>query len=210
MNIDFKKTLKGLLYVVSAPSGAGKTSLCEEVARRIPNLEHSVSYTTRKARWNEANGIDYYFISLEVFNEMIHRGEFAEYAWVHGNLYGTSLRATEEKLAKGISLILDIDTQGADQLRQKYQDGVFIFILPPSLSILRKRLSERRSDSPDEIERRLNKAYEEIKCYKKYQYVIINDVFEKAVEELTAIVLAEQCRASRLITDPEMNDRSSS
>jgi guanylate kinase len=135
---------------------------------------------------------------------MIHRGEFAEYAQVHGNWYGTSLKATEEKLARGIHLILDIDTQGADQLRQKYQSGVFIFVLPPSLSLLRKRLSERRSDPLEEIERRLVHAYEEIKHYKKYQYVVINDNFEKAVGELCAIVLAEQCQTSRVISNPEI------
>jgi len=204
VDIEFKKAQRGLLYVVSAPSGAGKTSLCKEAARRIPALEHSVSYTTRKARWNEIEGVDYHFVSPEVFNQMILNNEFAEYALVHGHLYGTSLKTTEQKLAQGISLILDIDIQGADQLRQRYSEGVFIFILPPSFLLLRKRLSERQSDSTEEIERRLAKAYEEIKHYKKYQYVIINDTFEKAIEELCAIVLAEQCRVSRLIVNPEI------
>lgn len=205
MDIEFKKSPKGLLYVVSAPSGAGKTSLRKEVVRRIPNLEHSISYTTRKPRWDEVDGVDYHFITPEVFNDMIRKGEFAEYALVHGHLYGTGLKVIEEKLAKGISLILDIDVQGADQLRIKYPDGVFIFVLPPSFSLLRKRLFERHSDSADEIERRLVKAYEEIKHYKKYHYVIINDNLEKAVEEFCAIVLAEQCRASRITAHPDIS-----
>jgi guanylate kinase len=203
MDREFRKIRKGLLYVVSAPSGAGKTSLRKEVTRRIPNLEHSISYTTRKARPDEVNGVDYHFVSLEVFNQMIRNNEFAEYAVVHECLYGTGLKATEEKLAKGINLILDIDVQGAAQLRQKYRDGVFIFVLPPSLSTLKKRLSERQSDSTEEIERRLVRGYEEIKHYKKYQYVIVNDHFESAVEELSAIIFAEQCRASNVIVDPE-------
>jgi guanylate kinase len=184
--------------VVSAPSGAGKTSLCEEAVRRIPDLVHSVSFTTRPPRPHEVNGRDYHFVDEATFQRMVEAGDFAEWAVVHGHLYGTSRRLLESHMGVGKDVILDVDVQGAAQLRQQYPDGVFVFILPPSWDMLEERLRARRSDAPEEIERRLKKAREEIKCFNEYQYVIINDVLERVVNDLCAIIVGERCRSFRL------------
>jgi guanylate kinase len=184
--------------VVSAPSGAGKTSLCEEAVRQIPDLVHSVSYTTRIPRPHEVEGRDYYFVDEGTFQRMVEAGEFAEWARVHGNLYGTSKGLLEGHLAAGQDVILDIDTQGAAQLKRVYPEGIFVFILPPSWEQLERRLQARQSDPPEEIERRLRKAREEMKSYRDYDYVIINDVLERAAGRLCAIIVAERSRSSRL------------
>ena len=186
------------VIVVSAPSGAGKTSLCGEAVRRIPDLVHSISFTTRPPRSHEANGRDYYFVEEATFQRMVASGDFAEWARVHGHLYGTSKRVLEAYMAAGKDVILDVDVQGAAQLRQEYPDGVFVFILPPSWDMLEERLRARRSDAPEEIERRLKKALEEIKCFNEYDYVIINDVLERVVGDLCAIIVGERCRTFRL------------
>lgn len=187
-----------LLIVVSAPSGAGKTSLCEEAVRQIPDLVHSVSYTTRVPRPHERHGRDYYFVDAGTFQRMVEAGEFAEWARVHGHLYGTSKALLEAHLTAGKDIILDIDTQGAAQLKRVYPEGIFVFILPPSWEQLERRLRARQSDSPEEIERRLRKAREEMKVFQEYDYVIINDVLERAVSRLCAIIVAERCRSFRL------------
>lgn len=189
--------LRRLLIVVSAPSGAGKTSLCEKVASSLPDLVHSVSYTTRPPRHDEQEGKDYYFIEEAEFLRMMERGDFAEWARVHGNLYGTSRLLLEKYFQDEKDVILDIDTQGAAQLRQTYPHGIFIYILPPSLEMLEARLRHRKTDPEEEIQRRLKKAKEEIKHYSGYQYVIVNDVFEKAVHQLASIIIAERCKSSR-------------
>jgi guanylate kinase len=187
-----------LLIVVSAPSGTGKTSLCEEAVRGIPGLAHSVSYTTRAPRSHEVGGRDYHFVDDTTFQDMVKSDAFAEWATVHGHLYGTSRALLEEKPAAGQDVILDIDTQGAAQLRQVYPEGVFVFVLPPSWEQLEQRLRKRRSDAPEEIERRLRKAREEMKYFTEYDYVIINDVLERAVGDLCTIIAAERCRSARL------------
>ncbi len=187
-----------LLIVVSAPSGAGKTSLCEEAVRQIPGLVHAISYTTRVPRPHEVNGRDYYFVDEATFQRMVEAGEFAEWARVHGNLYGTSRGLLEAHLAAGRDIILDIDTQGATQLKRVYPEGIFVFILPPSWGQLEGRLRARQSDPPEEIERRLRKAREEMKSFRDYDYVIINDVLERAARRLCAIIVAERCRSFRL------------
>lgn len=187
-----------LLIVVSAPSGAGKTSLCKEVIRRVPGLRHSISYTTRAPRSHEAGGRDYHFVDEATFQRMVQSGDFAEWATVHGHLYGTSRHLLEADLAAGHDVVLDIDTQGAAQLRQVYADGVFVFVLPPSWEELEERLRTRQSDAPEEITRRLRRAREEMKSFKAYDYVIINDVLERAVGDLRAIIEAERCRSYRL------------
>ncbi|MFQ5802706.1 MAG: guanylate kinase [Candidatus Methylomirabilales bacterium] len=149
-----------LIIVVSAPSGTGKTSLCEEAVRRIPDLVHSISFTTRPPRSHEVNGRDYYFVNEATFERMVQSGDFAEWARVHDQLYGTSKRLLEANMAAGKDVILDVDTQGAAQLRQHYPEGVFVFMLPPSWDMLEERLRARRSDLSEEIERRLKKARE--------------------------------------------------
>ena len=188
------KRKQGLLFVVSAPSGAGKTSLCKAVTASLENLTHSVSYSTRKPRNGEIDGRDYYFVSQERFQEMIRAGDFAEWAEVHSNLYGTSRRVLDDVISKGVDVILDIDTQGAKQIKKKFDTAVFIFIMPPSLDILEERLRNRKSDQEEEIRRRMSRAREEIKDYGMYDYLVVNRDFDRALAELRSIVVAERCR----------------
>jgi len=187
-----------LLVVVSAPSGAGKTSLCEWVVATIPSVAHSVSFTTRPPRRDERHGRDYHFVDEAAFRAMVDRGEFAEWAVVHGHLYGTSQALLERHFSAGLDVILDIDTQGAALLRQSHPDGVFVFIVPPSWAMLEERLRRRRSDTEAEIQRRLQRAREEVKAFAEYQYVIVNDEFARAADELKAIIVAERRRSSRV------------
>ena len=190
---------EGVLYVISAPSGAGKTTLCKEIIDIFPNLLHSVSYTTRPPRAGEVHGRDYFFVEPGTFSRMAAAGEFAEWAEVHDNFYGTRLLTLEESRARGVDLILDIDCQGARQLKERFEGGVYIFVLPPSIAELRHRLDNRSSDSPEVIERRINNAAGEIREARWYDYIIVNDKFSEAVEQLKSVLIAEQCRASRLI-----------
>jgi guanylate kinase len=189
----------GIIYIISAPSGAGKTTLCKEIIDMVPGLRHSVSYTTRQERPGEKHGCDYFFITPEEFDEMVDAGEFAEWAEVHGNRYGTALKTLDGYRSAGADVILDIDCQGARQLKERYAEGVFIFILPPSFNELRRRLDSRNSDSAEVIARRLNAASHEIKESRWYDYIIVNDVFSAAVSELKAVIVAEQCRTSRVL-----------
>jgi guanylate kinase len=190
---------EGLLFIISAPSGAGKTTLCKEVIDIFRNLRHSVSYTTRQPRPGEVHGRDYFFVSSDEFRRMVEAGEFAEWAEVHGNLYGTAIKTLEEYRSNGIDVILDIDCQGARQLKERYHGGVFIFILPPSFMELRRRLDNRNSDSVAVIERRIECAAAEIKESRWYDFIIVNDVFSKAVEELKSVLIAERCRTGRVL-----------
>jgi guanylate kinase len=189
----------GILYIISAPSGAGKTTLCKEVIDIFPTLRHSVSYTTRQARLGEEHGVDYFFVSAAEFERMVVAGEFAEWAEVHGNRYGTARKTLDRFRADGIDVILDIDCQGARQLKERYVGGVFIFILPPSFNELRRRLDFRNSDSAEVIARRLACASLEIREARWYDYIIVNDVFSKAVAELESVIVAEQCRTARVL-----------
>ena len=190
---------EGVLYVISAPSGAGKTSLCKEIIDIFPNLRHSVSYTTRPPRNGEVHGRDYFFVGKEEFDRMVEAGEFAECAEVHGNFYGTSLATLKESRTEGIDLILDIDCQGARQLKGRFEGGVYIFVLPPSIEELRRRLDNRSSDSQDVIERRIHNAAGEIKEARWYDYIIVNDKFSVALDQLKSVLIAEQCRTTRLL-----------
>lgn len=189
---------KGNIFIVSAPSGAGKTTICQKLTELFPDIRHSVSYTTRLQRNGEVNDRDYTFVNESEFLKMAEAGEFVEWAKVHGNLYGTSKRRLKEMMDQGISVVLDIDTQGAKQIRGCYDDGVYIFILPPSMETLRERLEKRMSNSPDEIELRMKRAADEIREYKNYDYVIVNNDIEKALEELEAIVTAESKKTDKI------------
>ena len=193
-----------LLIVVSAPSGAGKTTLCEEAVRRLPRLVHSVSYTTRSPRPDEGDGRDYHFAGEATFRQMVAEGAFAEWATVHGHLYGTSRKDLEAHFAAGNDVILDIDTQGAAILREAYPDGVFVFILPPSFAQLEARLRGRRTDRPEEIAQRLDRARTEMAAYPLYEYVVVNDDVERAVGVLCAIITAERSKSRRFTPAPEM------
>jgi guanylate kinase len=195
------KKKEGLLFVVSAPSGAGKTSLCRAVTDALENLRHSISYTTRKPRPGEIDGRDYYFVTEDRFRDMTDAGDFAEWAEVHSNFYGTSRRVLDGMRDEGIDVILDIDTQGAKQIKTKYGgQTVFIFVMPPSLEILEERLRNRKSDHENEIKKRMQRARDEIRDYSMYDYVIVNRDFERALVELRSIITAERSR-TRLIDD---------
>lgn len=189
---------KGLLLVVSSPSGAGKTTLCRRLRAEFPQLGFSVSYTTRPPRPGETNGVEYFFVDPGEFTEMVARDEFAEYALVHGNNYGTSAALVSQALADGHDLLFDIDFQGGRQLRRKFpQDVVLVFILPPSLGELDRRLRSRGTDAPEVIDRRLRVARDEMGHYDEYDYVIVNDDLGRAYEALRAIYLSELHRCAR-------------
>lgn len=190
---------EGLIMIISAPSGAGKTTLCRELRTRFPAMRESVSYTTRAPRSGEVDGEDYCFVSPEQFQAMVAEEAFAEWAEVHGNLYGTALKTLEEARKNGVDLLLDIDCQGALALKERFEGGVYVFILPPSMEELRRRLENRSSDSREVIERRIKRASDEIKEARWYDYIIINDRFEEAIEELSAIVLAQNHRTFRML-----------
>lgn len=189
---------RGTLVVVSAPSGAGKTTLCHEVRTLVPDLYYSVSYTTRAPRHGETDGTDFFFVTEGAFTAMRERDEFAEWAEVHGHLYGTPAKALESALGRGLDVLLDIDTHGARQLRQRYPEAVSVFIMAPSMADLDARLRERNSNSPGDIARRLSRAKEEIAAWRQYDYLIINRDVKDAVDQLATIIQAERCRTSRL------------
>ena len=190
---------KGILYVISAPSGAGKTSICKEILQQFPALQQSISYTTRAMRAGEHDGVDYHFVTHDVFREMIDAGAFVEWAEVHGNRYGTARPALEKATAEGADILLDIDFQGAEQLRNSGLDVVSIFILPPDMGELRKRLDTRNTDDHQIIERRMKNAVAEIAEAVKFDYLVVNDVLEKAVQTVGAIIKAETARTKRVI-----------
>jgi len=189
---------RGALIVVSAPSGAGKTTLCHEVRQLVPDLYYSVSYTTRAPRPGEVDGKDFHFVTDTEFLAMRDRDEFAEWAEVHGHRYGTPAKALESAVGRGLDVILDIDTHGARQLRQRYPEAVSIFIMAPSMKELEARLRERKSDAAVEIVRRLNRAREEISAWRQYDYLIINRDVKEAVDQLATVIQAERWRTSRL------------
>lgn len=192
---------RGDLFVVSAPSGAGKTTLCRRLLSMMPGITFSVSYTTRPPRPGEVNDRDYTFIGEDEFRRMAEAGEFAEWAEVHGNLYGTSRRRLEETLAGGTDILLDIDVQGARQMREQFPGGVYIFVLPPSMEVLQERLGGRQTDRPEVIKKRLATAAGEIRDYTHYNYVIVNNTFEKALRELEAIVTSRRLSSGRIDHD---------
>lgn len=190
-------TARGTLFVVSSPSGGGKGTLIRRVLEVVDNLSYSVSYTTRGPRPGEVNGREYFFVDHAQFEEMVANGEFLEWACVHGNYYGTSKRQIAEKTAAGIDMILEVDVQGAASVRQLLMDSVSVFILPPSYEVLKQRLCDRGTDSPENLDLRMRNAPEELKQYSSFDYVIINDEVERAVGQLAAIIYAERARCAR-------------
>ena len=189
---------RGLLFIISAASGTGKTTLAERLVQILPNLCLSHSYTSRPKRPNERDAVDYNFVSRETFEAMIGRGEFLEWADVFGNLYGTSAADTEKIQASGQDVVLVIDVEGARQVRARGVDHTAIFILPPSFEILESRLRGRSADSEEAMQRRLAAARAEVDCYRTYDYVVINDQLEATVVRLQEIIAAERSRTHRM------------
>ena len=188
---------RGTLFVVSSPSGGGKGTIIRHVLAVVENLSYSVSYTTRAPRLGELDGREYFFVSRDIFDEMIAAGEFLEWACVHGNFYGTSKKQILEQTGAGADMILEVDVQGAASVRQLLMDSVSVFILPPSYEVLRQRLIARGTDSPAELELRLRNAPEELKQYSAFDYVIINDLIDRAAAQLASIIYAERARCMR-------------
>jgi len=195
---------KPLVYIISAPSGSGKSTLTNELLKLVPNLEFSISYTTRAPRGSEKSGKQYHFILPAEFNRMIEAGEFLEYANVHGNCYGTARQFLRDAGRNGHDLLLDIDVQGAAQIKRNLTDATSIFVLPPDREKLEWRLRNRGEDPEPVIQRRLIAASREIAEYDKYDYVLINDMLEESCEKLRAIVLSERLRRlQRPLSEPE-------
>ncbi len=193
-----KKKNRGSLIVLSGPSGAGKGTIHNELLKRDSNLTYSVSMTTRSPRDGEVDGVDYYFVSEEEFKKEIEKGSFLEYALVHGNYYGTLKKNVDDSLDKGLDVILEIDIQGALNVKEKASDAIFIFIMPPTMRELRDRLVKRGTETKEKIIERFKNAYKEVNEISKYNYVVINDEVESAVKKVQAIMLAERCRVDRI------------
>lgn len=186
----------GTLFIVSAPSGAGKTSLLKALLKTEEMIEVSVSHTTRPMRPGEKSGVDYHFVDVERFTDMVGQGAFLEHAQVFDNYYGTSEAGIRNQLGRGEDVVLEIDWQGAHQVRERIPDTVSIFILPPTPEALRQRLSSRGQDSVEVVDRRMRDAKEEMSHYGEYDFVIVNDDFNQALEELRSVILGQRFRQS--------------
>ncbi len=186
----------GRIFVVSGPSGSGKSTLIREVRRKVPSLGYSISHTSRPPRGQEKNGVEYHFVSKENFRKMIEKGEFVEWAEVYQDLYGTSIASLRSQITMGLDVIMDIDIQGAKNIKDHFKDAILIYVLPPSMEILEKRLRDRSTDDEKAIDTRLKKAGKEMKNCVSYDYLVFNDQIDQAVEELKSILVAERCRRS--------------
>jgi guanylate kinase len=194
---------RGLLFIVSAPSGAGKTTLVERLVEQVPHLRMSRSYTSRAARDGEIDGVDYNFVTRDRFEAMIAAGEFLECADVFGNLYGTAAADTERLLESGCDVVLVIDVQGARKVRARGLVGSAVFVMPPSFQVLEQRLRGRSKDSEAAIQKRLQVARDEVAAFAEYEFVVVNDEITGAVDRLRAIVIAERARLMRMRTEAE-------
>jgi len=206
--------MSGTVFIISAPSGSGKTTLTNRLLSLVPGLQFSISYTTREPRGSEENAREYFFVSRDEFLKMLADGEFLEHADVFGNYYGTARRFLEQATRQGKDLLLDIDVQGAQQVKQKMPEAVSIFILPPSRAELEMRLRGRSQaenvTSQEVIRRRLEEAAREIEKYPNYDYILVNDRLEESIDLLQAIVLAERSKRSNVSLDPEILARANS
>lgn len=191
--------MAGLLYVISGPSGVGKTSIIEGVMNKVRNVVFSVSCTTRPKRPSEVEGRDYFFVDERTFLDMVKRDEFLEWAVVHGHYYGTPRKFVEDKIKNNVNVILDIDVQGAMTVMKKVEDAVFVFIAPPSFDELKKRLLKRGTEKEEDMVKRLEDAKKELEHIPKFQYLIVNVDLQESIDQLTSIIVAEQLKVSRVI-----------
>ncbi len=188
---------KGLLIVISGASGTGKGTVCKKLLAELPEVVYSISATTRKPRPGEVNGKEYYFLSVDEFKTWIAEEKFLEYAEVYGNFYGTPLNKIEERLNRGDDMLLEIDVQGALKVKKKCPDGIYIFLLPPSLEELKNRIEGRGTENPESLSRRLKNAVAEIKIGLEYDYVVVNDTIDNAAAQIKAILTAERLKVAR-------------
>lgn len=190
--------MKGLIFVMSGPSGAGKTTIVKAVMSELEGIEFSVSYTTRPKRENEIDGVDYFFVKEDMFRNLIKEGEFLEWAEVHGHLYGTSKSFVESRLDKGVNMLLDVDVKGALNIKKCFKDGIFVFVAPPSFKDLKDRLIKRNTEDNQDFEKRIEDAKFELSQISKFEYMIVNGDVSESVRQLESIIIAEQLRVSRL------------
>ena len=193
--------MSGQLFVISAPSGAGKSTILMAVSQRVPGLGYSISHTTRKPRGDERNGVDYHFVDDEIFTKMIDEGDFVEWAKVYDNFYGTSSSCLEDLIVLGLDVLMDVDIQGGRNIKNRFPDSVLIFLLPPSLEELERRLRKRGTDDEPVIEARMEMAADDIKNCEWYDYVIVNDKLEKAIDETQSIIISERCLTARRLPE---------
>lgn len=191
----------GCIYVVSGPSGAGKSTIIDRVRRRVKGLGFSISHTTRRPRGAEQDGVEYRFVARERFEEMIEQEAFVEWARVYEDYYGTSLEEIRSKTSQGLDVIMDLDVQGAANIRRRMKESVLVFVLPPSTEALERRLRERGTDDPSVVTARMEKAAREISTCSRYDYLIVNERLEQAVEEMAAVILAERCRTAHRLSE---------
>ena len=186
--------MTGQIFVFSAPSGAGKSTIAEALMERVDALAYSISHTSRRPRGSEQDGVDYHFVTRSTFRDMIEKNAFLEWAEVHGHLYGTSLTAINAQVSAGFDILMDLDVQGGRNVKDQFPDSVLIFLLPPSLKVLENRLATRGTDDPPVVRKRMVQASEEIKSCSWYDYIVINDDLEKAIDEARSIIVSERCR----------------
>jgi len=189
--------MKGQPFIISAPSGTGKSTITDALIKKVDGLGYSISHTSRLPRTTEKDGIDYHFVDRTAFHSMIETGDFIEWAEVYDDLYGTSFSGLDRQLSLGLDVLLDVDIQGARNIRRNFEKSVLVYILPPSLDILRERLEGRGTDKKEVIKKRLEKASVEVKNCILYDYIVINDDLDMAVDEVRSIILSERCRPAR-------------
>lgn len=189
--------MKGNLIIVSSPSGGGKGTLIKEILRTVPDVAYSISFTTRAMRGGEIDGKDYFFVSRAEFENLIQQGEFLEFAEVHGNFYGTSIKQVETEIERGRDVVLEIDVQGAASVRKLLPEAVRIFILPPSFEVLQNRLTRRATEKKADLDLRLKNSFTEVERYGEFEYVVVNDDVARATRDLQTIILAERLKSNR-------------
>lgn len=192
------KKKKGLILVISAPSGAGKTTLCKRILQVSSSFISSVSFTTRRPRRNEIEGVDYYFVSQEEFQKMIEKRRFIEWTEVHGHLYGTSANLLDQAVKEEKDVLLEVEVKGGAEIKKNYPQAVLVFLVPPSWQELEKRLANRGTEDEEKVARRVKQAKREIEYAPHYDYLIVNDDINRALEDLSAIIQAERCRMDRV------------